>query len=324
MIANLRIHILLDLADCRKVFENVLVSPAVIIVTKEKQRNYKMNLGLLQDEDVNIIGQINLSNITINDLVSKEGTFDIYSQGNVNNVFKNVEKNTIPLQDIAEVRTGVMGFEYWNLEPFIKEGSAKDHIRIITNSHIEPFTFLFGKKINLYKKYFTNPYINLAKAPINENTKQFFKSQKIIVRGVAKRLSANIDTEGFALLVAVHGFVVRDGGLNSLYLLGLLNSNLFNWYHRIKLYSARIPKGSLKYPISFLKHLPIKKCPVIEQKPIINLVSQILFLTQSEDYLENPQKQARVKQYQRQIDQLVYKLYDLRDEEIKIIEEEIR
>ena len=53
-------------------------------------------------------------------------------------------------------------------------------------------------------------------------------------------------------------------------------------------------------------------------------VNQILPLTQSEDYLENPQKQAKVKEYQRQIDQLVYKLYDLTDEEIKIIEEELK
>ena len=53
-------------------------------------------------------------------------------------------------------------------------------------------------------------------------------------------------------------------------------------------------------------------------------VNQILFLTQSENYLENPQKQARVKEYERQIDQLVYKLYILTEEEIKIIEEEIR
>ena len=53
-------------------------------------------------------------------------------------------------------------------------------------------------------------------------------------------------------------------------------------------------------------------------------VNQILLLSQSEDYLKNPQKQAKVKQYQRQIDQLVYKLYELTDEEIKIIEEEIR
>ncbi len=37
------------------------------------------------------------------------------------------------------------------------------------------------------------------------------------------------------------------------------------------------------------------------------------------DYLDNPQKQARVKTLEKQIDQLVYKLYDLTPEEIKIV-----
>ena len=50
------------------------------------------------------------------------------------------------------------------------------------------------------------------------------------------------------------------------------------------------------------------------------IINKILSLTQSEDYLENPQKQAKVKEYKRQIDQLVYKLYNLNREEIKIIE----
>ena len=51
-------------------------------------------------------------------------------------------------------------------------------------------------------------------------------------------------------------------------------------------------------------------------------VNKILSLTQSENYLENPQKQAKVKEYERQIDQLVYELYELTDEEIKIVEGE--
>jgi hypothetical protein len=38
------------------------------------------------------------------------------------------------------------------------------------------------------------------------------------------------------------------------------------------------------------------------------------------DYLDNPQKQAQVKSLQNQIDQLVYKLYDLTPEEIEIVE----
>jgi len=52
-------------------------------------------------------------------------------------------------------------------------------------------------------------------------------------------------------------------------------------------------------------------------------INRIFSLTQSEYYLENPQKQARVKEYERQIDQLVYKLYELTDEEIKIVEGEV-
>jgi hypothetical protein len=37
--------------------------------------------------------------------------------------------------------------------------------------------------------------------------------------------------------------------------------------------------------------------------------------------LENPAKQAKVKEYENQIDQMVYKLYGLSSEEIKIVEE---
>ncbi|CAD7767173.1 MAG: hypothetical protein DNFNHJIP_00580 [Candidatus Argoarchaeum ethanivorans] len=39
------------------------------------------------------------------------------------------------------------------------------------------------------------------------------------------------------------------------------------------------------------------------------------------DYLDKPQKQSQVKPLEKQIDQLVYKLYDLTPEEIKIVED---
>lgn len=49
---------------------------------------------------------------------------------------------------------------------------------------------------------------------------------------------------------------------------------------------------------------------------------KILAITKDDDYLRNPEKQAKVKELEKKIDQLVYKLYDLTDEEIKIIENE--
>jgi len=50
-------------------------------------------------------------------------------------------------------------------------------------------------------------------------------------------------------------------------------------------------------------------------------VSRILrLLPHAALYLQNPAKQAKVKEYEKQIDQMVYKLYGLIPEEIKIVE----
>ena len=48
--------------------------------------------------------------------------------------------------------------------------------------------------------------------------------------------------------------------------------------------------------------------------------SQILSITKDDDYLDNPDKQAKVKHLEKEIDKLVYKLYELTPEEIKIVE----
>jgi hypothetical protein len=38
------------------------------------------------------------------------------------------------------------------------------------------------------------------------------------------------------------------------------------------------------------------------------------------DYLSNPAAQAQIKEYERRIDRLVYKLYGLTEEEIVVVE----
>ena len=46
----------------------------------------------------------------------------------------------------------------------------------------------------------------------------------------------------------------------------------------------------------------------------------IFAITKENDYHTNPTKQAKVKEYERQIDPMVYQLYDLTPEEIAIVE----
>jgi ABC-type phosphate transport system auxiliary subunit len=52
-------------------------------------------------------------------------------------------------------------------------------------------------------------------------------------------------------------------------------------------------------------------------------VEEVLKLTENGKHLEDPEKEQKVKKLSEEIDKLVYKLYGLTEEEIKLVEEEI-
>jgi hypothetical protein len=79
-------------------------------------------------------------------------------------------------------------------------------------------------------------------------------------------------------------------------------------------------KDGIKWFGEYFDNIPIPIIPESKQKPFIEIVDKILSFTNTDDYLQNSDKQVQVKEYEKQIDQMVYKLYDLTEEEIKIVE----
>ena len=71
---------------------------------------------------------------------------------------------------------------------------------------------------------------------------------------------------------------------------------------------------------NYLKQLTFPEIWKHDQLTFIKISNKILSITKDE-YLENPKKQAQVKEYEQQIDRMVYELYDLTDEEIKTIKD---
>jgi len=109
----------------------------------------------------------------------------------------------------------------------------------------------------------------------------------------------------------------QDHDVSLKYILTLLNSKLYY----IWLYHKGKRKGeTLELIATPLSEIPIKKISTAEQKPFIDIGNQILAMTKDEDYLSNPTKQAKVKELERQIDQMVYELYGLTPEEIAVVE----
>ena len=89
-------------------------------------------------------------------------------------------------------------------------------------------------------------------------------------------------------------------------------------------YSAVVPergKVFAEVKIINLEQMPIAEPSELFCEKIIVLVNKILIITKDDDYLETSAKQDKVREYENQIDQLVYKLYDLTPEEIKLVED---
>jgi len=102
----------------------------------------------------------------------------------------------------------------------------------------------------------------------------------------------------------------KDENVSLKYILALLNSKLYYLW----LYYRGKRKGEfLELYQKPLSEIPIKIVPQMDQQPFIDLVDKILAAKK-----DNPQ--ADTTAWEKEIDQLVYKLYDLTDEEIAIIE----
>jgi type II restriction/modification system DNA methylase subunit YeeA len=132
---------------------------------------------------------------------------------------------------------------------------------------------------------------------------QDFEKEKIIWGELSDRQKFAFDNTG----LYPNNTIFFITGKSLKYLLSILNSKLANWYfNEISTSSGMGTNRWLKYKI---EQLPIKDISESEQKPFVDIVEQIL---------ANPNSDTTKLEYK--IDQLVYKLYGLTEEEIKIVE----
>jgi hypothetical protein len=143
-----------------------------------------------------------------------------------------------------------------------------------------------------------------------------FEKEKIIWGLTADKWAFAYDNDGHYL--PINGYILTSSEVPIKYLLALLNSNLLKFYFRF--IGIMTAGGAYTLKHETISELPIKQISADKQKPFIELVDKILAITKDEDYLNNPANQARVKKYEDEIDQMVYKLYGLTDDEIRIVE----
>jgi type I restriction-modification system DNA methylase subunit len=159
---------------------------------------------------------------------------------------------------------------------------------------------------------------------------EVMSSQKILVPDIASRASFALDEHGQYAFTSGYGIVLRDfAEEDRKYTLGLLNSSVSDFY--LKSVSTMIRGGFFRYFTQYLEGLPmchVSSTSGSEKKKrdkVIELVDQIVALFQDVGSAKTPDVKTRVNRQisivDRQINSLVYELYGLTDEEIKIVEE---
>lgn len=173
--------------------------------------------------------------------------------------------------------------------------------------------WLWGEDVRRYfVKWNKKEYIDYCDGIANPRHPIFFVGKRLLVREITNpSIFATITTEELYNDPAI--IIIKDSIEYSIeVVLAILNSKLATFYHFN--HSPKATKGAFpKILVQDVKDFPLPDIPDENRVIIENLVGKIIKIKQ-----ENPQ--AATNDYENEIDKLVYRLYGLTYDEVKIIE----
>jgi len=127
-------------------------------------------------------------------------------------------------------------------------------------------------------------------------------------------ITATLDEKNHVPQGGVYFGTVTSNKLDLKVVLGLLNSSLLSVIYKILFGGMHMGGGYLRYRTNFLEQLPVSDIPATESSIISDLVDRILAAKRRDS-------ESETTVLEQEIDRLVYKLYDITLEEIKIVED---
>jgi hypothetical protein len=153
--------------------------------------------------------------------------------------------------------------------------------------------------------------------------------EKIVIRQTGDSLIATLDRKQFVVRDNLYTIVPRSNDIKPAYILGLLNSRLLNWYYQ-KIINPEQGEALAQVKRGHIAKLPI--CTINFDDPedktkhdkLVALVDNMLELQKKyhEARMDRDKElyERQVKVVDAQVDRLVYDLYGLTEEEVKVVE----
>jgi hypothetical protein len=324
-------HALLALRD----YSQVAVFPVsvypIVYVALAKQNSISVPLTLEKMVEVKGVIQVSsIKKIQWNALRKTKGNgWSNTLSGSQGDLISRLVQSTKPLGEVAIVVGAATVSEAYEYKDFLIELTArlKNYLPLVNTGTVDRYGILWGIKPTRYiKAAYQKPVVpkemwgNLPPKRLKQA-----QSEKIIIGGMTKVLECAYDAGEF--LAGKSTTIVLNSSLNLKYLLGILNSKFMTNYYRTVFAGLSLQGGFLRIGPPQIKELPIhipSQDDKGRQDKIVVLVEHILDLhkriTEAKDAIEQEGLQRLIDSTDKQIDLLVYELYELTPEEISIVE----
>lgn len=315
LISNTSILEITDISKL-KVFGNVGTYPVLLFFRNEYAKNQKIKIAYPQN--IEEFNKNNFSFIEQNDIKSKDDYLISTSFNETSISFLNkLDEKSIPLSALCDKfvwGTSITGFKSFKCQKSeydsLNEKQKMNYQKVLQTADIKRYHIDWQQE-----------YIDIS--IYSQSVKTLFQNkEKIVIARLTKNIQATIDEQQHYL---GKSSLIVTSKIEPKLLLALLNSKLLNYYFKSKFDNTHMAGGYLRFDIPYLSKLPIAKIISKEQRSEIEkLVSQLLQLNKEKSEAKLPfkieQLQNKIDYCENRVNQIVYQLYELTDDEIKIVE----
>ncbi|MCX6262211.1 MAG: Eco57I restriction-modification methylase domain-containing protein, partial [Bacteroidia bacterium] len=307
-----------------KVFEGLTVDTVIYILRKGNKKNISFTISKLAHSKETLISDLEFKEYEtgekpISTSLSKVGK----------SLIEKIRNNHTPLGEIADITRGVHPYR---IGGFGKSafGEGKQTQRDVNerpyHSDIPKLSyrpFIYGKDLKCFTKLKPKEYIKYGKWLAEPRDEKFFEGDRIYTRKIlGDTLIVTIEKENTIADQQVYITKPHNSLLSVNYLAAILGSKLISFY--IRNYFDEVNDAFPQIKVGQLKSLPIKIETGINQLEFIKLVDQLINLNGEKAEAKLQTKisilESKINYCERRINELVYKIYELTEEEIKIIE----
>lgn len=298
---NTSVNIVVDFTE--DVFENATVKASIVSMINGDKIGNKINTAIT--DDANKLLNLPMRHICQDDFkYTFKNVFDLSIDVDTSAIKQNIRKNTKPLENLFNISFG------------IKTGDDEKFLTFDPSQSEYCKKLVRGADINRWNISFNGEYViyDTKAMRANKNTarpgnKERFEQPKVLVRDTGGGLMCTFDPDNYYVKDVL---VLEDPNKNVLNLKclsALLNSKLMRWYYESTFPTLHVQRDELA-------SLPIHTSLFSQnfQVRISSLVDKILEETKGSCYSD-------ISYLEYEIDNSIYNLYEMNDEDIKLIEE---